>query len=81
MLQILKAYGIPTRLVDAISKTYEETRANVSSLEGETELFKITTGVLQGVHTSPLLVHNSSGLCTTRGYRGSPGESWANNQA
>ena len=32
MLQILKAYGIPTRLVDAIGKTYKETRANVSSL-------------------------------------------------
>ena len=26
------------------------------------------------------LVHNSSGLCTSRGYRGSRGESWANNQ-
>ena len=35
MLQILKAYGIPTLLVDAIGKTYEETRANVFSPDGK----------------------------------------------
>ena len=34
MLQILKAYGIPTRLVEAIGKTYKEIRANVLSRQG-----------------------------------------------
>ena len=42
-IQILKAYGLPTRLVDAIGKTYEETRANVLSPDGETKFFKIST--------------------------------------
>ena len=32
-------------------------------------------------HTSPLLAHNTSRLCTTRGYQGSWGESWTNHQA
>ena len=55
MLQILKAYGIPTGLVDAISETYGETWANVLSPEGETEFFKITKGVLQGDTLAPYL--------------------------
>ena len=45
----------PTQLVDAIGITYEETRANVLSPDGETEFFKITTGVLQ-LRTGPTIV-------------------------
>ena len=55
ILQILKAYGIPTRLEDAIGKTYEETPANVSSSDSETEFFKITADVLQGDTLAPYL--------------------------
>ena len=40
MLQILKAYGIPTQLVDAIGKTYEGTKANVLSPDGKTNSLK-----------------------------------------
>ena len=55
MLQILKAYGIPTRWVDAIGKTYEETRANILSPDGETEFLKTSTDVLQGDTLAPYL--------------------------
>ena len=48
MMQILKAYGIPNELVNAIQKLYEGTRAKVLSPDGETEYFKILGGVLQG---------------------------------
>ncbi|XP_072037323.1 uncharacterized protein [Amphiura filiformis] len=48
MLQILRAYGIPKQLVDAIDRTYKKTRAKVISPDGETELFDIVAGVLQG---------------------------------
>ena len=56
LLQILKAYGIPTRWVDAIGKTYEETRANILSPDGETESLKTTTDVLQGDTLAPYLL-------------------------
>ena len=52
MLQILKAYGIPTQLVDAVGKTYEETPL-MSFHDSETEFFKITTGLLQGETIAP----------------------------
>ena len=52
MLQILKAYGIPTKLVDAVGKTYEETPL-MSFHDSETEFFKITTGLLQGDTIAP----------------------------
>ena len=55
MMQILKAYGIPNELVNAIQKLYEETRAKVLSLDGETEYFKILGGVLQGDTLAPYL--------------------------
>ena len=35
MLQILKAYGVPAQLVDAIGTTYGETWANVLSPDSE----------------------------------------------
>ena len=54
MLQILKAYGIPTQLVDAVAKTYEETPL-MSFTDSETEFFKITTGLLQGDTLAPYL--------------------------
>ena len=49
MLRILKAYGIPPNLLRAIGTMYTNTRAKVISPDGETELFDITAGVLNGV--------------------------------
>ena len=48
MMKILKAYGIHEVLIDAISKLYENTRAKVLTTNGETDLFNIVAGVLQG---------------------------------
>lgn len=52
MLQIAKAHGISTQLVDAIGKTFEKTQTNDLSPLGET---KITTSVLQGDTLAPYL--------------------------
>ena len=79
MLQILKAYGVPAQLVDAIGKTYWETWANVLSLDSENSSNNHRHATRR--HTGPLLGHNTSRLCTTRGYQGSWGESWTNHQA
>jgi hypothetical protein len=55
MLKILTAYGVPNQLVNAIAKTYENTRAKVISPDGETDLFQILAGVLQGDTLAPYL--------------------------
>ena len=55
MLKILKAYGIPNELVDAIGKLYENTKARVLSADGETEFFDILAGVLQGDTFAPYI--------------------------
>ena len=54
-LRILKAYGIPEWFVQAISKLYEGTIANVLSPDEETEFFNILAGVLQGNTPAPYL--------------------------
>ena len=58
MLNILRAYGIPEQLVDAIGKMYENTRAKVTSPDGETELLAC---VLQGDMLAPYLFVNVLG--------------------
>ena len=45
ILCILKAYGIPESLVNAIEGIYSDTKAKVLSLDGETKYFSITAGV------------------------------------
>ena len=55
MLKILKAYGIPDLIVEAIGKMYENTRAKVISPDGETDLFDNLAGVLQGDTLAPYL--------------------------
>ena len=55
MMRILKAYGIPPNLLQAIEKMYTNTKAKVISPDGETEMFDITTGVLQGDTLAPFL--------------------------
>ena len=54
-MKILRAYGIPPNLLRAIEKMYADTRAKVISPDGETELFEITAGVLQGDTLAPFL--------------------------
>ena len=55
MMTILKAYDVPPRLLAAISKLYENTRARVITPDGETEFFQIIAGVLQGDTLDPYL--------------------------
>ncbi|CAH1244514.1 Hypp7329 [Branchiostoma lanceolatum] len=55
MFEILLAYGIPTSIVNAIKIMYDNTSATVLTPEGETDFFKIDTGVLQGDPLAPFL--------------------------
>ena len=55
MRDILLAYGMPKEVVNAIMILYINTRAMVRSPDGDTYLFKITTGVLQGDTIAPFL--------------------------
>ena len=55
MMQILRAYGIPPNLLRAIEKMYSGTKAKIVTPDGETELFDITAGVLQGDTLAPFL--------------------------
>ena len=55
MFKILKAYGIPDRLVSAIRLTYDKLKAKVSSPDGDTDYFKIYAGVMQGDTLAPFL--------------------------
>ena len=55
MLKILRAYGIPEQLVNAIGQMYENTWAKVISPDGETDLFELLAGVLQGDTLAPYL--------------------------
>ena len=81
MLQILKAYGIPTRWVDAIGETYEETRANILSPNGETEFLKTSTDVLQGDTLAPYLFIIVLHYVLREAIEGHEGEIWTNYQA
>ena len=54
-MEILKAYGIPTKIVDAINKLYKDTEAQVITPDGDTEFFEIPAGVLPGDTLAPFL--------------------------
>ena len=54
-MQILRAYGIPPNLLRAIEKMYSGIKAKKVTPDGETELFDITAGVLQGDTLAPFL--------------------------
>ena len=55
MMTILKAYDVPPRLLAAINKLHENTRAIVITPDGETEFFQIIAGVLQEDTLAPYL--------------------------
>ena len=55
MLKILKAYGIPPRLLGAIHSMYKDTFAKVLTPDGETDWFRLLAGVLQGDTLAPFL--------------------------
>ena len=53
MFKILKAYGVPPNLLNTIIALYTDTKAKVLSPDGETDLFEIAMGVLQGDTLAP----------------------------
>ena len=55
MFKILKAYGVPPNLLETIIAIYTNTKAKVLSPDGETDVFEITMGVLQGDTLAPFL--------------------------
>ena len=55
MLKILKAYGVPDRLLKAMEASYPKTMAKVVSLDGETAVFMLRDGVLQGDTLAPYI--------------------------
>ena len=57
MMRILKAYGVPEahQRLNVISQLYENTQAKVITPDGDTDLFNILAGVLQGDTLAPYL--------------------------
>ena len=55
LMEILKAYGVPEEVVKAIEVLYVNTTAQVLSPDGDTDLFNIYAGVLQGDTLAPYL--------------------------
>ena len=52
---ILKLYGIPPKIIDAIRAMYNDTSCTVLSSDGETPSFSILEGILQGDTLAPFL--------------------------
>ena len=48
MVAILRAYGIPSAIVEVINLLYTGTKAKVVTPDGQTDLFEILAVVLQG---------------------------------
>ena len=55
MWKILRSYGIPEKIVNAIAAIYSNTKSRVRIGESLSEAFNITTGVLQGDPLAPFL--------------------------
>ena len=53
VFDILPLFGIPEPIVEAIKPLYMNAEATVITPDGETEFFKISTGVLQGGTLAP----------------------------
>ena len=55
MFEILNLYGIPEKIINAIRALYVSTKAKVISSDGDTNIFDIHAGVLQGDTLAPFL--------------------------
>ena len=55
MLKILKAYDIPPNIIQTIKILHENTKAKVITPDGETKMFDIIAGVLQGDTLAPFI--------------------------
>jgi len=55
MFKIIDTYSIPLRLRDSIKLIYQNLQAKVCSPDGDTDLFKMLAGVMQGDTLAPFL--------------------------
>ena len=55
MFEILNSYGVPENMLQLIMKIYEKTKARVTSPDGDTLLFRILAGIMQGDTLAPYL--------------------------
>ena len=55
MSEILSAYGLPQKIIQAIKMLYINTKSMVRTPDGDTDFFEIVAGVLQGDTLAPYL--------------------------
>ena len=55
ILKILKAYRVPPNILKAITVLYQGTKAKTITPGGETEIFEIESGILQGDTLAPYI--------------------------
>ena len=55
ILEMLAACDIPSTIINAMALFYVKTEARIITLDGETEFFKISKGVIEGDILSPFL--------------------------
>ena len=55
MFEILKLYGIPNEIIEAIRVMYTDTSSTILTTDGETPSFSILAGILQGDTLAPFL--------------------------
>ena len=83
MFEILGLYGIPEEIISAIRVLYTDTSSSILSSDGETELFSIIAGILQGDTLTHFLfiivvdyvLRMSVGTITNRGFEIKPRQS------
>ena len=70
MIKILWTYGIPKIITNAVEDTYKNTMAKVISPDGETKLFEMLAGVLQGDTLAPYLFIITLDYCLRKAISG-----------
>ena len=55
LMSILRAYGVPEKIVRVVNILYRDTLAQILTPDGETDFFKVIAGVLQGDTLAPFL--------------------------
>ena len=67
-MEILKAYGVPIGIADAVNMMYTNTTAPVLSPDGDTEFLEILARSLQGDPLAPYLFIIALDYATRQAY-------------
>ena len=57
--EILRSYGMPPKMLDAIKLIYNNLRARIKTTEGNTDYFRMIAGVMHGDTLAPLQTSNT----------------------